>query len=260
MTTNSYDVIVVGSGASGSFAAKELTEQGLRVLLLEAGPAVGKQEFGPLEKLTKKIADINFWERARATLQGQPVQSKAIFFDERLKSLFVNDRHNPYTTPRDAPYLWFRGKQGGGRMHTFGRVLLRWSDDDFRMRSRTGSGLDWPITHDELAPYYAEVEDFLGLYGRCEGAETLPDSECSHNAELTEAEEIFIEEVEAQHPEQRVISWRYMVPDRERVPAPAQGHDDRSPDGSLQLHGHCHYLRSPYRSRDRRGDHRHADG
>lgn len=220
MNAQTFDVIVVGSGAAGSFAAKELTEQGLRVLVLEAGPAMGKQEFSVLEKLTRRVSDINFWARAKAAAGGQSVQSKAIFFDERLKSLFVNDRHNPYTTPRDAPYLWFRGKQAGGRLHTFGRTLLRWSDDDFKGKSRTGNGVDWPISHDDLAPYYGEVERFLDMHGRREGVGTLPDSECEHEAELTEAEEIFRDEVERHHPLQRVISWRYMLPDRERVPAP----------------------------------------
>ncbi len=183
MTNATYDVIVVGSGAAGSFAARELTAQGLKTLILEAGPAIGAKDFDPAKK--SPVSDINIWERARATLRGQGVQARAAFFAQRVAHFFVNDRKNPYTTPKDAPFLWIRGRQTGGRLHSFGRVLLRWTDDDFRTQTRTGKGKDWPISYADLAPYYTEVEETLGLYGRTEGIETFPDGSYAHQAQYS---------------------------------------------------------------------------
>ncbi|MBB3395460.1 MULTISPECIES: GMC family oxidoreductase [unclassified Rhizobium] len=219
MSQTVYDALVIGSGAAGSFAAKELTAQGLSVLLLEAGRAVTHDDFDPARKKAP-ASSINIWERARATIKGQPIQARAAFFTERFSHFFVNDRKNPYTTPRDAPFLWIRGRQAGGRLHSFGRVLLRWTDDDFKIKSRTGKGVDWPISYDELEPYYNEVESCLGLYGNEDGVETLPDGVYAHPAGLTPAEEIFKADVEARWPERRVVSWRYVAPDAERTPKP----------------------------------------
>jgi choline dehydrogenase-like flavoprotein len=219
MSQTIYDALVIGSGAAGSFAAKELTAQGLSVLLLEAGPAVSHRDFDPSRK-KEPASSINIWERARATLKGQPIQARAAFFTERFSHFFVNDRKNPYTTPKDAPFLWIRGRQSGGRLHSFGRVLLRWTDDDFKIRSRTGKGVDWPVSYDELAPYYAEVESYLGLYGNEDGVETLPDGVYAHPAKLTPAEETFKTEVEDRWPGRSVVSWRYIAPDAERTPKP----------------------------------------
>ncbi|MBM7045896.1 MULTISPECIES: GMC oxidoreductase [Rhizobium] len=219
MSQTIYDALVIGSGAAGSFAAKELTAQGLSVLLLEAGPAVTPRDFDPNRKKAP-ASSINIWERARATLKGQPIQARAAFFTERFSHFFVNDRKNPYTTPKDAPFLWIRGRQGGGRLHSFGRVLLRWTDDDFKIRSKTGKGVDWPVSYDELAPYYAEVESSLGLYGNPDDVKTLPDGVYAHPAKLTPAEETFKTEVEGRWPERHVVSWRYIAPDAERTPKP----------------------------------------
>ncbi len=214
-----YDALVIGSGAAGSFAVKELTAQGLSVLLLEAGPAVGPKDFDPARKKAP-ASSINIWERARATVKGQPIQARAAFFTERFSHFFVNDRKNPYTTPKDAPFLWIRGRQGGGRLHSFGRVLLRWTDEDFKIRSRTGKGEDWPISYDELAPFYDEVESYLGLYGNKDDVPTLPDGVYARPASVTPAEQVFKQAVESRWPERHVVSWRYIAPDGERVPRP----------------------------------------
>jgi choline dehydrogenase-like flavoprotein len=219
MSQTIYDALVIGSGAAGSFAAKELTAQGLSVLLLEAGPAVSQKDFDPSRK-KEPASSINIWERARATLKGQPIQARAAFFTERFSHFFVNDRKNPYTTPKDAPFLWIRGRQSGGRLHSFGRVLLRWTDDDFKIKSRTGKGEDWPVSYEELAPFYTEVETCLGLYGNKDGVEALPDGVYAHPTTLTPAEEIFKSEVEGRWPTRRVVSWRYIAPDAERTPKP----------------------------------------
>ncbi|NEI73123.1 NAD(P)-binding protein [Rhizobium lusitanum] len=219
MTETIYDALVIGSGAAGSLAARELTAQGLSVLLLEAGPAVAAKDFDPFRK-KEPASSINIWERIRATLKGQPIQARAAFFTERFSHLFVNDRKNPYTTPKNAPFLWIRGRQSGGRLHTFGRVLLRWTDDDFRIRSLTGKGVDWPLSYDDLAPYYAEVETELGLYGNRDDLATLPDGVYAHPAKLTKAEEHFKRDVETRWPDRHVVSWRYIAPDPERMLRP----------------------------------------
>ncbi|OWV97169.1 GMC family oxidoreductase [Rhizobium sp. R693] len=219
MSQTIYDALVIGSGAAGSFAVKELTAQGLSVLLLEAGPAVGPDDFDPSRK-KPPTSSINIWERARATVKGQPIQARAAFFTERFSHFFVNDRKNPYTTPRDEPFLWIRGRQGGGRLHSFGRVLLRWTDDDFKIHSRTGKGVDWPISYEEMVPLYEEVETYLGLYGNKDNVATLPDGVYAKPAGLTPAEETFRKAVESRWPERRVVSWRYIAPDAERMPRP----------------------------------------
>ena len=217
MSDTTYDALVVGAGPSGMMAAYELTRQGLRVVLLEAGPEVTPADFDPSRKAGTAI---NLWERAKATLTGQAVQARAAFFNSRLKHLFVNDARNPYTTPPDAPFVWIRGRQAGGRSHVFGRVLLRWSDDDFKIRSRTGRGVDWPIAYDDVAPYYDEVEGLLGLYGRTDNVPTMPDSKWTHEAQLTPAEKAFKSDVEGKWPHRHVVSWRYLGPEPTRVLRP----------------------------------------
>jgi choline dehydrogenase-like flavoprotein len=217
MSTTAYDVLVVGAGPSGMMAAHELTRQGQRVLLLEAGPEVTPKDFDPNRKAGSWI---NLWERAKATLTGQAVQARAAFFNSRLKHLFVNDAKNPYTTPADAPFVWIRGRQAGGRSHVFGRVLLRWTDDDFRIRTRTGRGVDWPISYSDVVPYYEEVEKLLGLYGKTENVPTLPDSLYVKEALLTKAEKAFKADVEGKWPHRHVITYRYLPPEPTRVLRP----------------------------------------
>lgn len=217
MDSKSFDVIVVGSGAAGSFAAKELTERGLEVLLLEAGVNITPEDFktdfgGPREK------GIQLWARVRATLTGQPIQAKVAFYGRQQRHLFVNDREHPYTTPPDKPYLWIRGKQLGGRLHTYGRMLLRWSDYDFKAASRDGHGIDWPISYAELAPYYDRAEEFLGIRGCPENIRNLPDGKFVGPSKLTAAEKEFKAATEATWPGRKTTSWRYMPPNSKRVP------------------------------------------
>lgn len=231
MTTPVYDAIVVGSGASGSFAARELTAQGLSVLLLEAGREITPKDFDPASK-PKNVPPINIWERAMATLGGQGVQSKAAFFRGMLGKFYVSDRDNPYTTPKDAPFVWIRGRQAGGRTHTFGRVLMRWTDDDFKSKSRTGRGADWPISYAELEPFYDEVETVLGLYGNVDNVESLPDGKYVGPAKLSPEEQSFKKAVESRWPERHVTSWRSVAPTKERVFRPLQ---DAKASGKLTI-------------------------
>ncbi|PWI33429.1 GMC family oxidoreductase [Vibrio albus] len=217
MKKNVFDAVVVGSGASGSIAVKELTEKGLNVLLLEAGPHMDKKDFPDNQKASQKIKGIDFFDRARITLSGQPIQARATYISKEYNHLFVNDLQNPYTTPKDQYYLWIRGRQLGGRLHTYGRVLLRMSDIDFKAADRDGYGENWPISYDDLAPYYDKVEEFLGVYGSQDGISNLPDGKYIKAPILTKPEAEFKQSVESES-NAKVISWRFSTPNLERIP------------------------------------------
>jgi choline dehydrogenase-like flavoprotein len=218
MASKTYDAIVIGSGAAGSFAVKELTERGLEVLLLEAGPNISESDFKPPKATKSKGIDV--WPRVKAGIRGQHIQARVAFFGEQFTKLFVNDRENPYTTPRDAFYLWIRGRQLGGRLHTYGRMLLRMTDYDFKAASRDGYGEDWPISYADLAPYYDRVEECIGVYGDEEKIKNLPDGHYFKHPKLSTAEKAFNARVEARWQGRRVISWRYASPNPKRVPLP----------------------------------------
>lgn len=213
-----FDALVIGSGAAGSFAAKELTQRGLEVLLLEAGPNITEDDFPVPEKPRQK--GINITSRALAVLKGQYIQARIGFFGDQFKHLFVNDWQNPYTTPSDAFYLWIRGRQLGGRLHLYGRVLLRMTDYDFKAASRDGFGDDWPISYSDLAPYYDSVEEFMGVYGTKDNIRNLPDGKYAHTPKLTAVEQAFKQKVEANWTDRTVTSWRYAAPNLKRVPLP----------------------------------------
>ncbi|MBE7728301.1 GMC oxidoreductase [Komagataeibacter sp. FXV3] len=217
MSPDTHDVIVVGSGAAGSFAAKELTEQGLRVLLLEAGRSIPQQELSDIAR-KRPTRDAQLMPRIRATLSGQHLQSRVAFFNEQMKRLFVNDWSHGYTAPKDAPYLWIRGRQVGGRLHVFGRVLFRWSDYDFKGASHQTGGVNWPISYADLVPYYEQVERFLGIHGNMDAVETAPDGVMAEPAVLTPTEKYFCQTVEEKWPERHVVAWRFTPHDGAAVP------------------------------------------
>ena len=220
MTKASYDAVVIGSGAAGSFAAHELTRQGMSILVLEAGRALSDGDFDPARKKGFKPG-LNLIDRATAMLSGQHVQARAIFFKKWQKQLFINDRQNPYTTPRDAPFLWIRGRQSGGRLHSFSRVFPRWSDHDFRSASLPGIGEDWLIAYDDLAPFYAEAERQLGLHGNSDGVGSMPDGDFARPSTLTPAEQFFKQRLEGARPGEHAVAWRFMPgPYPQRVIAP----------------------------------------
>lgn len=222
MNEGSYDAIIVGSGAAGSCAAKELTERGMSVLLLEAGPFLGKHDFATSADGAPKVKSIDSLSRIRIALEGQHTQARATFISDQTKHLFVNDRKNPYTVPPGQFFLWIRGRQLGGRLHTYGRVLLRMSDYDFKAASRDGHGNDWPICYKDLEPYYERVEKFHGLYGTEENIASLPDGHYVQAPKLTALEQAFKNHVESSWPDRKVISWRFAAPNVRRVPLGVQ--------------------------------------
>ena len=130
MPSQVHDAIVVGSGAAGCWAAKQLTEGGLDVLVLEAGRSIELIDY-PLEP----DWDSGMGMRLLAGARGQNVQARCPAFSARTKHFYVNDRQNPYSTPRDKPFHWFRGRQVGGRLHTWGRYVIRMSDHELSLRT-----------------------------------------------------------------------------------------------------------------------------
>ena len=209
MTENRFDAIVVGSGATGGFAAKELTERGLKVLLLEAGPALTNADYARLEgEAHAKM--VSPWDRIRAGIAGQPIQARAAWFSKEASFLHVNDLKNPYTWARGYFYLWIRARVVGGRFMNWGRVTPRMSDYDFKAASKDGIGEDWPICYNDLIPYYEAVEDFLGIVGEKNDLPNVPDGHYVAKAYLTPWEQEFKAKVESNWPERKIIPWRYM--------------------------------------------------
>ncbi len=169
-----YDAIVVGSGITGGWAAKELTELGLRTLVLEAGPMI-VPERDYTEHVPPYRMPYRGWNDRKALEVEQPVQKECYACDEMARKFFVNDNENPYTTPDDKPFLWIRGRQVGGRSIMWARQSYRLSDLDFEANARDGIGVDWPIRYADLAPWYDHVEAFAGISGQAEGLPQLPD-------------------------------------------------------------------------------------
>src|SRR2546430_2116458 len=171
-----YDAIVIGSGITGGWAAKELCEAGLETLVLEAGR--------PVNPDTDSVEHVPVWQMKfrgnrdrKGMLARQPVQRNCYACDELASKFFVDDLDNPYTTDEGKPFLWIRGRQVGGRSIMWGRQTYRWSDLDFEANAKDGFGVDWPIRYADIAPWYDHVERFVGISGQAEGLGQLPDGQ-----------------------------------------------------------------------------------
>ena len=171
-----FDAIVVGSGISGGWAAKELTEKGLRTLVLEAGPPiVPARDY--VEHVQAYSLPYRGYGNLRKLREQQPIQSLTGSCNEWSSKFFVNDRENPYHNDPDKPFAWIRGRHVGGRSIMWGRQVYRWSDLDFEANAREGLGVDWPLRYADIAPWYSYVEKFIGVSGQAEGLAHLPDGE-----------------------------------------------------------------------------------
>ncbi len=172
-----FDAIVVGSGISGGWAAKELTEKGLKVLVLERGT--------PLEAGTGYLGEhAPNWKlpyqgkRPRQLYEEEyPVQRKVYAFNEATRHFWNNDKQNPYAMDEGKPFMWARADVVGGRSLLWGRQAYRWSEQDFLANATDGHGIPWPVGYQDIAPWYSYVEKFAGINGKKEGLPQLPDSD-----------------------------------------------------------------------------------
>src|SRR5690349_9636706 len=171
---NTYDAIVIGSGISGGWAAKELCEKGMKTLVLERGRNVEHIKDYP----TANLAPWELRHRGRITLDEKkknPLISKAAGYGEDNAHFFVKDADHPYV--QEKPFDWIRGYQVGGKSLTWGRACARWSPFDFTAPERYGYGHKWPIGYDDIASWYSYVEKFIGVCGSKEGIPSMPDGE-----------------------------------------------------------------------------------
>lgn len=174
MANQSYDAIVVGSGISGGWAAKELTEKGLKVLLLERGPNVEHIK-------DYKTATTPPWEvphrgrRTQEQLENHPNLRRDYVLNELNLDWWAHEDDSPYV--EEKPFTWFRGYQVGGRSLLWGRQSYRWANLDFEANAKEGIAVDWPIRYDDVAPWYSYVEKFAGISGSKDNLAILPDGE-----------------------------------------------------------------------------------
>jgi choline dehydrogenase-like flavoprotein len=167
-----FDAIVVGSGASGGWAAKRLSEAGLKVALVEAGRAHTDDDY----REHRAPFELKYRDKVHAYLERtRPIQANA-GCDEFNYDWFLKDRDEPYTTGKNKPFLWIgRTRITGGRTNVWGRQCYRLSDLDLKAASHDGYGTDWPLAHKDIAPYYDIVDQYVGITGNPEGLDHLPD-------------------------------------------------------------------------------------
>lgn len=189
---HTYDAIVVGSGISGGWAAKELCEKGLKVLLLERG--------GPVDHPNYPTTLKNPWELENSGLLTQadrnncPIQTRHFSYRGENKHFYIKDQENPYQ--EDKRFDWIRSDVVGGRSLLWGRHCYRWSDLDFEANLKDGIGVDWPIRYKDIAPWYDYVEQFIGVSGQPEGIPHLPDGKFQKPMEMNCVEQDFKKRVE----------------------------------------------------------------
>ena len=188
MASTRYDAIVIGSGITGGWAAKELTEKGLQVLILEAGRPISPEK-DYVEHVPAWELKYRGWDDRDARAKVQPVQREVYYAcDEFSNKFFVNDEENPYVSAPGKPFSWIRGRQVGGKSITWGRQSYRWSDLDFEANLRDGIAIDWPIRYKDIEPWYDYVESFVGISGQAEGLPQLPDGKFLPPMEMSCAE------------------------------------------------------------------------
>lgn len=203
-----FDAIVVGSGISGGWAAKELCEKGLKTLMVERGR--------PVEHRTDYIGEgLKAWQMPfrgqieKALVDEQHyVQKKCYAFNDATKHFFGNDKDYPYSTPKDKPFDWIRGNQLGGKSLLWHRQSYRWSEHDFASNARDGEGVDWPIRYKDIEQWYDHVEIHAGISGSKENLEILPDSQFLPPFEMNAVEKEMKQRIEKKWSTRKLIIGR----------------------------------------------------
>lgn len=207
-TTTHYDAIVVGSGISGGWVAKELCEKGLKVLLVERGRPVHHQkdyigegrglwDFPHRNKVEHQLVEDQYY-----------VARKCYAFSDATKHFFANDRDYPYATAEGTQFDWIRGNQLGGRSLIWHRQTFRWSDYDFQENLNDGHGTDWPIRYKDLEAWYSHVEKFAGISGNKDNIASLPDGEFLPPFELNAVERYAQKQIAKKYSDRKLVQGR----------------------------------------------------
>jgi choline dehydrogenase-like flavoprotein len=202
---HTYDAIVIGTGMSGGWAMKELTEKGLRVLALERGQDIAH----PKGYTTANLSRWDMPHRGKLTdefIHANPILVRSGVVDGATTNMFIPDELHPYV--QDKPFDWIRGYQVGGRSLMWGRWTQRWGEADFEANAKEGIGIDWPIRYKDLAPWYSYVEKFAGIAGNKDGLAQVPDGEFLPPFEMNNFEKLVKEKIETNFPGRNLIISR----------------------------------------------------
>jgi len=204
-STNTYDAIVIGSGISGGWAAKELCDKGLKTLVLERGRNIEHLKDYP-------TATKNPWEfphrgQLPSTVREEnPVVGRCYAFEEATEHFFVKDKEHPYI--QEKPFDWIRGYHVGGKSLMWARESQRWSNFEFTSPAKYGYGIDWPIRYKDIAPWYSHVELFAGICGNRDGLEAMPDGEFLPPFEMNCVEKELKEKIEKMYKDRFMVHGR----------------------------------------------------
>ncbi|MFD1035043.1 GMC oxidoreductase [Sphingomonas hankookensis] len=205
--TNRFDAIVIGSGVSGGFAAKELTEKGLRVLMLDRGRMVEHIEGYPYDgKPAYEVPARN--QMPKPLMDSDYFIAKHGYVAPSSQQFYNDDRLNPYAFDEGEKFYWIRPGAVGGKSLIWGRWTFRWSADDFAANKREGVDGEWPIGYDDVAPWYSYVEKYIGVSGSRENLPYLPDSEFQPPMDMNVAEKWLKQKLETQFPGRKLIHTR----------------------------------------------------
>lgn len=202
---HTYDAIVIGSGISGGWAAKELCEKGLQTLVLERGRMV--EHIKDYPTASKHIWEFPHRNRVTEKLKSEnPILSKCYAYEEATEHFFVKDKEHPYVQKK--PFDWIKGYQVGGKSLLWARWTQRWSDLDFEANAKEGVAVDWPIRYNDIAPWYSYVEKFAGISGNRDGLTQIPDGEFLPPMQMNCVEDYFKDELKANYSDRHLVISR----------------------------------------------------
>jgi choline dehydrogenase-like flavoprotein len=205
VASHTYDAIVIGSGISGGWAAKEFCDHGLKTLVIERGRDVVHLKDYP-------TATMNPWDFKHhgqlplSVTENNPVVNRCYAFNETSQHFFVKDTEHPYV--QEKPFDWIRGYQVGGKSLLWARQTQRWSKYDFEGPGRDGYAVEWPLSYEELAPWYSHVEHFAGISGNFDGLDTLPDGDFLPAWEMNCVETDMAARINAHYKDRHVVQGR----------------------------------------------------